>query len=270
MSEVMTRQNSNVSTGAEYDPYAEAAQEMGARQPGGYIKFSGNTGEYTTGKDDLEVPYGTQFVIDPDMIDRGWICWMEGDAVDEVLVNILRGAPPKSETELPDHGPYKVNADGSKDGWSQIAKVPLFLLDCEEQEVGVPGTRLNYAANSKTAYTAIANFIQDYARLRKINTGKFPVVEIGGNSFKLKDNPKAGKKYAPTFTIKGWLSREELDNLMASAESAVGASDEGTGEDDPSNYTDEPVVEKTSEVVAEKTSAPASEPSTAARARKRF
>lgn len=60
----------------------------------------------------------------------------------------------------------------------------------------------------------------------------FPVIELGSNSFQLKDNPKAGTKYAPVFKI------VDFEEMSAFADVFEEGSDE-SGEDDPSNYADD-------------------------------
>lgn len=277
-------QSTELSVGGGYDPFAQAAKDMGARAAGAFLKFSGNSGEWTFGsaEDPSVIDHGSQFVLDFTKMERGFICWKSGESVDEVTVNLMQGNPPAIES-LKDHGPYETYQDGTEDGWTDIVKQPFVLLDLEDESVASPGKLFNYNASSKSARQALANLLADYANVYRQHQNKFPVIEIGAAGFISKKNKKAGKKYAPTMRIKGWISAAEFQALQnAGAESEAPDGDEAEGvaseADDPKNYppagieAPAPAPESAppvkDAVVVEQT--PASTPAPSARQRNRF
>jgi hypothetical protein len=236
--DLTTTNGGAVATQADYDPFAAAAAEMGVFA-GSYLKFSGNDGDYTYGPEasSKTLEHGTQLAVDMSTFNRGWICWKEGEAIEEVMVPILEGAPPPQAT-LTDHGPYATYQDGTKDGWTEQRSVSLHLLDTGELFV--------WKATSKSALRAFANLVNDYAKVYRTKPGKVPVIEIGATSFEPKvgdkggPQKKIGKKYAPVINIVGWLANEEFLALAdagtrAAAEAAEASRDAGE-ENDAAHY----------------------------------
>ena len=176
------------------NPFASAAAEMGG---GGedYLKFNGNTGDYTFGAAEDELEHGTKCVAHMDEIARGWICWDDGEVKDEITVRVIDGGPP-SENTLPDHGPY----DDEDDGWSSQVIILFSTND---------GDRLKFKSSSKSGKRAFGTLLNDYAKQYKNHPDELPVVEINATGFMPKDK-KISKKYAPTFRIVDWISNEEF------------------------------------------------------------
>jgi hypothetical protein len=259
MNQVTTTSNNTVL--AAYggaNPFAAAAAAMGA-QEGNFLKFNGNSGDFTYGQKDDELPHGTQLAADMIGFSRGWICWKDGEVEDEINVPILQGEPPLEHT-LPDHGPYTKHDDGSEDGWVEQAKINF--RDVETGEAYI------YKATSKSGRRALGSLLKDFSKQFHLHDGETPVVEISGLSYTPKDK-KLGKKYAPVFKIVGWLNAVEMGELedSAPAKDAPATATTNSAEDDPANYVAKDDHQQRSETPSSPTSrtrdaAPAATPQT--------
>jgi hypothetical protein len=189
------------------NPWAEAAASV---EGGAYLKFNGNTGEYTFGADDSALEYGSQVVADLFNVSFGWICWKDSDPVEEVLVKILDGKPPL-EHNLPDHGPF----DSEDDGWREATALPMILLtngDGPDADADA-GLKLNFKGSSGSSVRGVRKLSGAFGKLFREHQGEFPVIELSAEQFAAKEK-KYGKKYAPIFTIKGWISEDELAGII--------------------------------------------------------
>lgn len=246
MNEMTTTANNSLANFSGADPFASAARDMGAKDNGTFLKFSGNTGDFTYGPADNseELAHGTQLVINMAAIERGHICWKDSEVVDEVMVNILAGNPP-AQSSLEDHGPYEKYPDGTEDGWSE--QTAAVFRDLES------GQAFTFKTTSGSGLKGLGALLNDFSKVYKNHPGDYPVVELGANGFIPKKNKKVGKKYAPVFKIVGWIAGAEYDALVAQGDAAKeaaqseGAGDaggegddtnQGAGADDPSNYAD--------------------------------
>jgi hypothetical protein len=187
------------------NPWAEAAASV---EGGAYLKFNGNTGEFTYGADDVALEYGSQVVADLFNVSFGWICWKDGDPVEETLVKILDGKPPL-EHNLTDHGPY----DSEDDGWREATALPMILLCNGETDDSEAGLKLNFKGSSGSAVRGVRKLSGAFGKLFREHQGEFPVIELSAEQFAAKEK-KYGKKYAPIFTIKGWIGEDELAGIV--------------------------------------------------------
>jgi hypothetical protein len=187
------------------NPWAEAAASV---EGGAYLKFNGNTGEFTYGADDVALEYGSQVVADLFNVSFGWICWKDGDPVEEVLVKILDGKPPL-EHNLTDHSPY----DSDDDGWREATALPMVLLCNGESDDSEAGLKLNFKGSSGSSVRGVRKLSGAFGKLFREHQGEFPVIELNAEQFAAKEK-KYGKKYAPIFTIKGWISEDELAGIV--------------------------------------------------------
>jgi hypothetical protein len=189
------------------NPWAEAAASV---EGGAYLKFNGNTGEFTFGADDAALEYGSQVVADLFNVSFGWICWKDSEPVEEVLVKILDGKPPL-EHNLTDHSPY----DSEDDGWREATALPMILLtngDGDDADADA-GLKLNFKGSSGSAVRGVRKLSGAFGKLFREHQGEFPVIELSAEQFAAKEK-KYGKKYAPIFTIKGWISEDELAGII--------------------------------------------------------
>jgi hypothetical protein len=209
------------------NPWLAAAADSNSFD-GTFVKFNGNTGEYTKGQDGTEIPAGTRVAINMAGVHHGYICWVEGEVVDRATVLVeapgggISNKPDKNG--LADHGPYEKHDDGTQDGWSEHHQIPM----ADEE-----GEKLMLQASSKSAVRNVKVFYLEYGKKRSQHVdddGNFmiPVVELEVKTFVSKANPRAGKKYAPVLKIVDWVSPTALADIF---------DDDGTGEEDnPENY----------------------------------
>jgi hypothetical protein len=228
-------------SGGSNNPWADTADDMGVVS-GQFMKFNSNNGDYTFGSEGEEIPSGTRLIVDMNSLARGFICWVEEEVVDEVLVRAIDGKPP-GEDELTDHAPeggYKKYEDGTEDGWAAQVKIVFRGMETGED--------YTFKTTSKSGMRAIGALSQSYGRVFRQHEGEMPIVELSTSSFIPKNNKKVGKKYAPVFKIVDWISEDEAAALA-----------DGGGADSEDNYKEPEKVEK-AEVAPEKAAAAPEKP----------
>lgn len=200
------------------NPFLDAADEMGASSGAMFLKFDGNTGIYSYGKDQEELPKGTRVAVNSNEFRRGWICWNDGEVVEEIMVRIVDGHPP-AKGDLADHGPYE---DPKKDGWRAQSSVQFRDIDS--------GDEFLFKTSSKGGGISVANLVRDYGKGYAQHPGELAIVELGNVGFDAKDEKgkKLGRKYAPVFKIVGWQNEAEL---IAKFEAQAADAEESAGED---------------------------------------
>ena len=247
--DMTTTSNNQVGFPTNSDPFAKAARDLGVNE-GSFLRFDGNTGDFTYGpKDDTkDLAHGTLLAVNMTTFKRGWICWKEGEAVEEVMVPILEGEPP-AETTLTDHGPYETYDDGTSDGWQSQNGIELRSVDT--------GEMFTYKGTSKSAGRAFGNLLDAFAKVYRQKPNQVPVIEISANAFEPKvkgkdgkPGKKIGKKYAPVLKIVSWMPMSEflalIDVAAAAAEKATDSTDT-TGADDAANYATEGTTDASQE-----------------------
>lgn len=222
------------------NPWAEAARGI---SDGAYLKFNGNTGDFTFGADDEDLPEKSQIVVDMGSMGLGWTCWDDSAVVEEIMVLVTEGKPPL-EHELKDHGPY---ADDD-DGWREAASISavLWTYGADDRDEAV-GTKLLFKTSTGGQVRALKKLAGQYGRLFMQHPDELPIVELTVESYMPK-NKKFGKKYALNMKIVGWVSAAEAESLM------------GGEADNEADYDDRP------EPVAKKPAAVADEPAPRRRA----
>ena len=205
------------------NPFVNYGNEAGAF--GSFMKFSGNTGEYTYGAQNETLELGTQLVVNMLEMQRGWVCWIGGKPFDTIMHRLLDDVPLLAEEDLPDYTAKYV--DDEEDGWSQQVSVPMALLD--------DGSELEFKISSVSGIRAMQKLAKEFGTKCQLNVDKdgnfkMPVIEIGSDQFELKKK-KGVFKYAPTFKIVDWLSIAEMNAMMAQA--AEEAEDEDPEDDLP-------------------------------------
>lgn len=210
---------------ASGNPFLDAAEDMGASSGSLFLKFNGNSGEFTYGTDNEELELGTQLAVNANEFKRGWICWNDGSVVDEIMVRVTEGKPP-SKHQLDDNGPY----ENDNDGWSEQSSVALRDIETGDEYL--------FKSSSKSGRIAIGNLVRDYGKAFQMHPGELAIVELDATSFTPKNAPKsAGKKYAPALKIVGWTPEAEL-----MAKFSGGADEDGVeyDDDEPTEEVSEP------------------------------
>jgi len=216
--------NNALTTPAGGNPFLDAAEDMGASSGALFLKFDGNTGVYSYGKDQDELPKGTKVAVNHNEFRRGWICWNDGEVMEEKMVRIVDGAPP-AKGDLADHGPYE---DPKKDGWREQASAQFRDIESGEEFL--------FKTSSKGGRIAAANLVRDFGKGYAQHPGELAIVALDSVSFDAKDEKgkKLGRKYAPMFKIVGWQDEAELIAKFAAqaADSEDGDAAEETVEED--------------------------------------
>jgi len=208
------------------NPWLEAGAEAGFF--GSFLKFSGNDGKYSYGKKDEEeyLDDGHELIVNLIGVKHGHICWVEGNAKDEINYLVMERPKLPSVDSLPDYGPYKKYQDGSEDGWQEQVVLEMYSPELDQAFT----MKCSGGGKLRAARQLISTYgKKGVGKLGKDGMPMFAVVELGSNSFTLKDNPKAGTKYAPVFKIVDW------EEMSAFADIFEGGEEDGE-KDDPANY----------------------------------
>lgn len=203
----------SVYTGSD-NPWADLGREV---ESGAFLNFNGNTGELTFGSEDNVLGDGSTVVGDMVNMSLGWICWKNGEPVEEVLVPVTQGKAPL-EHELKDHGPY----DDDDDGWREALSLPMIV----ESVDGNPnhefvGTKLLFKTSTAGAIRSTKKLSGSYGKLFREHSGELPVIEISTESYTPRDK-KYGKKYAINFKIIDWLGEDGLAEILGELDDADG------------------------------------------------
>lgn len=248
--EVATQSRTELAQGSAYDPFAQAGQDM-AGASALYAKFNGNSGEFTYGANATEVEKGERMAADVYNMRRGFICWVESEVAEEIMIPIMNGMPPAEHT-LTDHGPYKKYDDGTEDGWSAQTSINFRLLGDDHD-----GVEITYKTSTKSALRPLGDLVKQFSREYKSHPGCVPIVEFGKGDYMPREK-KHGKKYFPTFKIVDWIDEQELLATYGEGNKV----EEGDGND---NLIEQPKTETkaTTKKTETKAAAPKKEAATA-------
>jgi hypothetical protein len=217
-SEVATRANTFVSNNDDY--YAQLAQEAAGLKMGGdgkaFMKFDGNSGDYSYGQNDDPLNIGDLLAANPRSFKRGWICWKDGEMMEEIMLSIEEGQPPAKHT-LKDYGPY----EEENDGWSEQFSIEFRMLD-------EPHAEMVFKANNASKRRALAGLMKDWSKTYKSHPGELPVIEIDETEFEFKKGKRTFTKHAPVFKIVEWRAEDDLVALTegSPADYAAGPAEE--------------------------------------------
>lgn len=213
---------------ATNNPFLAAASGVGDFF-GSRLSFDGNTGQILIGAkdDENEMKHGSVLVANLIAAEMGALCWVGGQLVDEVTFPIASGRELPILADLPDHGPYEKDEDGMEEGWQHVYRFQLYH---EKDKEG-----FTFATSSKSGIRGVKKLLKAFGSKFPLKIGadgqyQYPVIEFTADSFKIKDKPKLGKKWAPVFNIIDWIDAEEALPYFAAAASG----------DDEDDYDDEP------------------------------
>ena len=188
-----------------------------------YIKFK--KGEWVIGRDETTFP-DNSFEAVPDLpnLESGWVCWKDGQLVDEVWYGLGEDLP--SKEMLTDHGPFTQQ----NDGWSKNVRFRMNILP----SMGVEGNILaQFTGSSNGAQRATGEMIKTWIKEIRggANHDKVPVVKFYADSYKHKQYGKVG---VPGMEISRWVTPDDQPPVQTET-----ASDEGSSasKDNPLEQT---------------------------------
>lgn len=189
-----TAEGSAALTAGAVDPYAAAANEMGNNfLP--IVKMT-KAGEWVSGPDEEELEdHEAAFAMNT--FAHGFVCWKDGEVVDEKMVLVASGELRPLFDELPDHGPYE-----NDDGWAGTASIQLRLLKTDEE--------LLYRPSSRGGLNALAGLARKYANKRQRQPNVVPIVHLETKSYA---HRQYGKIFNPVLRVLDW--KEEPDLVVA-------------------------------------------------------
>jgi len=231
--EVTTRQGTDLAVNND-EFYARLTGEFetlkGGNDGKAYMKFNGNTGDFSYGSEGVELPVGTHLVMNPLSAERGWVIWVGGQVAFQDMKGMGTGLS-ITKAQLPDFGPYS-----SEDGPTEQYTVDFKTLE-------EPLVEMVFQANNGSKRNALAALLKDYGKTYKMHKGFLPVIQIDEKEFEGKgEGGRKFTKHAPMFKIVDWISQEELATMSEGA---------------PSDYEQAPVEEAQPEAEAAPAPAPA-------------
>jgi hypothetical protein len=192
----------------DHNPFLDDADSHGVTD-NARLRFSGNTGVWTIGKDPVENGY--QFIFNVMEVARGWVAWKNNKPVDQVWASVMKREPlPRDDSELKDHwdGVPRGKRPKETDGWAYVVKFT----------VADPATGINYELTlpGDGTYRPANRLIKQFGQQFKFHPDgagsfKMPIIEIDSEAF----DGKGGKKFSPILTIVGWCSVKEMSEMAS-------------------------------------------------------
>jgi len=174
------------------DAFAAAGSELGGSTLP-ILKMS-KAGEWVSGTENMPVTEKL-FAADVQGAQRGFICFVDGELVDEVMVPVARGVAISLE-ELADHGPYQ---DG--DGWTASASIQLRSIETGDEFV--------YKPSSQGGRSAIGGLLTKYSFRLGAGKGGIPIVELENSSY---EHRRFGIVNKPVLKLVSWKDEADLVN----------------------------------------------------------
>lgn len=180
-----------------------AAASSGSTGEGVFMKFNKGTWEY--GQESQEIEAGSQWAVHPEGLFHGWIAWGDeahGNPREKLGEHMCPASVPnKSQAELPD-------VAGS---WSRQYGIQMLCISGIDRDLKVMFT---------TSTTGGQKFYQGLLKeiINKLNQGSpdvCPIIMLEVDSYTHK---KYGKTFVPEFSVVNWLTLEDLQDRITSAE----------------------------------------------------
>jgi hypothetical protein len=189
----------------KFDDYAATG---GPGWYGELLKFSGKTGIWSYGPQNVELKKGTTLVaIVPQML-AGYVLWRDGELVDQAFKNIegldlraLRATLPETDRSL-----WPTDDDGRAiDPYKEAAMLPM-----KNPETSAEYT---YSTSSiggvRACKKLVSNFVKQIKAAPETTAGCLPVVELGVQSYQHPDR-KRGTIFNPVLSGIDWVRASEI------------------------------------------------------------
>jgi hypothetical protein len=185
------------------------AANSGPQHP--IIKFA--QGDFNRGKEQEEIPLGTEMVVVMSTLRSGYIKWEDNRPVreDSIMGYVKDGfAPPRSH-ELPerDKSQWEEGNDGKPRDPYQFTNEVVFI----DLKTGEPGL---FSTSSKGGVSALGELAKAYGGHMRAHPEQFPVIALGVNSYQHSDRT-IGRVKTPKFTIVRWVDSAEYLKALETA-----------------------------------------------------
>jgi hypothetical protein len=198
--ELTTTETKPLATTTDVDPFLAYADAVRPQHIiGSLLKHS--KGEYLSGEDNEVIPLGTKMVAAMDLLTIGHVRWFGGKPIEHRMVMVADGVKPPRRDELSDNDraqwEEKDAAGAPRDPWQLTQYLPMVAED---------GEIFTFSTSSRGGIGAIAVLARMYARGRKSNPDKFPVIELQVDAYQ-HSNSAFGRIKVPKFVAVGWENK---------------------------------------------------------------
>lgn len=178
---------------------AAALQEHSDENPtaGGvtYLSFSGKTGRYSLGRNKDDVDPDDLFLLEPQSIIEGWVCWKSNKPVSRVEWSIYqRKAQAVREEDLEDKGPYRINMG---EGWQPLLGFGVMSTDGEMASI-------KFSVTSKSGRNAVDDMIEEIKKRMQAGEPSMPLIGFDSETFVAQEQTN----YKPSLIVETWVTRE--------------------------------------------------------------
>ncbi len=186
---------------------------------GTLLKFS--KGDYLAGQGNDEIPVGTKMVANMDSLLVGWIRWANNKPTDQQMGAVIEGFQPAKRVDLGDNDKAQWDVDDQgqqRDPW-QFSNY-LVLANPETKEL------YTFTTSSRGGLNAIGELSKTYGKEMRQRPNEWPVIALNIDSYN-HPNKQFGRIKIPVFSITGWVTKTETQQLaIAANETAVAGEEE--------------------------------------------
>ena len=158
-----------------------------------FLSFSGKMDVYALGRDKAPIDPDQLYIVEPQSLMRGYICWKGSKVVGRVSWSIYEPEKEVHKLDLPDHSPYR---DG--EGWNS-----LLSFGCVEASAA--RTAVSFSSSSVSGRNSIGGLIDEISARLLAGEPYIPLILFGSESFMAQDQ----KNYKPILDVDCWLTREQ-------------------------------------------------------------
>lgn len=177
-----------------------------------YLTFSGNTGDYTFGRD-KELMNDEEVIVNIPVTCKGWTVWVNGSP-EKQLVNYFTGDLPVQPAPI----------DGN--AWTESRAIQIRTTDGEVEAV--------MEGNSYGMRKAVDNLlmaVKKRAADPQYSNTLFPIVELASENYENYKHGTGKLVYNPVFKIKGWADENgNVASELKAVEAKPAAAEEATTE----------------------------------------
>ncbi len=176
------------------NPWSEIATELDKVLGAPAVKFT-KDGTFALSDTD-SVPAGTRCVARIDLVQTGWVKWLDNLVVRRIMGLVAESFVPPARATLDDieENNWPIDNKGkSRDPWQFQMVLPITRLDTDET--------LNFTTGSKGGLGAINKLIRTYGSRLARGGGGLPIVELRSDFYKHREY---GKIFFPAFLITSW------------------------------------------------------------------